>query len=125
MRRVVIESPYKGKTPGEIERNLRFLRACIRDCITRGESPYASHALLTQPGVLRDHVDEERKLGIEAGLLWKDVADATVVYIDLGVTNGMSYGIERAKLLGKRIEIRRLGEGWDSVSLYATSHWGQ
>lgn len=123
MRRVIIESPYKGKTPDEMERNLRYLRACLHDCIMRGESPYASHGLLTQPGVLRDHVPEERKLGIDAGIAWKDIADATVVYGDLGVTEGMHYGIERSKLLGKPIELRMLGEGWDSVSLFATSHW--
>ena len=125
MKKVCVESPYAGKTFDEIERNLRYLRAAMHDCVMRGESPYASHALLTQPGVLRDHVPEERKLGIEAGITWKDVADATVVYRDLGVTDGMSYGIERARLLGKPIEIRLLGEGWDSVSIFATSHWGQ
>jgi hypothetical protein len=65
----------------------------------------------TQPGVLDDKVPEERKLGIEAGFAWKDVAHATVVYTDLGITKGMSYGIDAAERLGQTIEFRSL-EGW-------------
>ena len=41
----VIESPYAG----DVEGNLTYLRACLKDCVERGESPYASHGLLTQP----------------------------------------------------------------------------
>ena len=52
MTRVIVESPYAG----DIEKNMRYLRACIRDCLLRGETPYASHALYTQDGVLRDDI---------------------------------------------------------------------
>lgn len=41
MRRVIIESPYHGN----VERNLRYLRACLRDSLLRGEAPFASHGL--------------------------------------------------------------------------------
>jgi len=66
MRRVVLESPYAGNF---IQRwlNRRYARRCMRDCLRRGESPFASHLLYTQPGVLRDTVALERRLGIEAG----------------------------------------------------------
>ncbi len=60
------------------------------------ESPYASHGLLTQPGVLRDDVPEERELGIALGAAWREVADATVVYCDLGISGGMLAGIRAA-----------------------------
>jgi len=50
----------------------------------RGEAPYASHALYTQPGVLDDSIPVERETGIEAGLEWGAKADATVVYVDRG-----------------------------------------
>ena len=65
MKLVVIESPYAG----DVERNLRYLDACIRDCIGRGESPYASHKILTT--ALDDNDPEQRKLGIAAGLAWR------------------------------------------------------
>lgn len=47
---VIIESPYAG----DVDRNLEYLRAAMRDCLKRGEAPFASHALYTQPGVLDD-----------------------------------------------------------------------
>jgi hypothetical protein len=81
----------------------------MRDCVLRGESPYASHGLLTQPGVLRDDVPHERKLGIEAGFAWRDVAELTAVYTDRGVSDGMQLGIDHAVKLGHAIEYRKLG----------------
>ena len=52
MERVIIESPFAG----DVDRNLRYARAAMRDCLLRGESPYASHLLYTQPGVLNDDI---------------------------------------------------------------------
>lgn len=113
MKRVVIESPYAG----DVEHNLRYLRAAMHDCIKRGESPYASHALLTQEGVLDDKNPIERETGIQAGFAWREVADLTVVYTDLGITRGMKYGIVDAENKGRPIEYRSLGaigrpSGW-------------
>ncbi len=45
MIRVIVESPYAGATARIIERNERYLRACLRDCLLRGEAPFASHGL--------------------------------------------------------------------------------
>lgn len=70
MRRVVVESPYGSDDPKIIERNIRYARACLHDCLLRGEALYASHLLYTQDGVLRDEVPEERTLGMEAGFAW-------------------------------------------------------
>lgn len=109
--RVIVESPFAG----DVTLNVAYLRACMSDCIHRGEAPFASHGLYTQPGVLRDGVPEERKLGIEAGFEWREVAAKTVVYTDLGITVGMRYGIEHAAKLGHEIEFRTLGEGWGTV----------
>lgn len=67
MRRVYVESPYGSDNPEIIQRNIVYVRACLRDCILRGEAPFASHLLYTQDGVLRDEVPEERTLGMEAG----------------------------------------------------------
>jgi hypothetical protein len=108
-KRVIVESPYAG----DIEKNMRYVRACMRDCLLRGEAPFASHALYTQEGVLRDEIPEERTHGITAGFAWREAADLTVVYMDLGVSKGMEYGIAHATELGHPIERRYLGEGWD------------
>ena len=100
---VIIESPFSGN----VEENLRYLRACMRDAVLRGESPYASHGLLTQKGVLNDEVQGERDLGIQLGFKWHEVADYMVVYADLGITKGMKLGIENANRLSINV-IQRL-----------------
>ena len=113
MRLIIVESPYAG----DVERNLRYLRACLADCLRRGEAPFASHGLYTQPGVLRDEVKGEREQGILAGFSWRIVADATVVYTDLGISRGMESGIEDATSLagqGHAIEYRTLGGEWST-----------
>ena len=104
MKRVILESPFAG----EVERNIRYARLCLRDCLKRGEAPIASHLLFTQPGVLDDKVPEERQLGIEAGLTWGLLAEVTVVYTDFGISRGMEYGIERAQKENRPVEYRHL-----------------
>ena len=92
MIRVILESPYAG----DIERNVAYARACVRDSLSRGEAPIASHLLYTQEGILRDEVPEERQWGIDAGLAWKEVADKHVFYVDYGYSRGMEYGKQYA-----------------------------
>ncbi len=140
MRVVIVESPYSGN----IELHLRYLRACMADCIARGEAPFASHGLYTQPGVLRDEVPGERAIGIAAGFAWREVAEATVVYIDLGFSTGMRHGIsDAARMVDMfsechEIEYRTLGAPWNTGSGvpnvgyaldeslgFATAKWGR
>lgn len=104
---VIIESPYAG----DVEQNVAYARACLRDSLLRGEAPLASHLLYTQSGVLDDALPEERTLGIQAGLAWVHKACKTVVYADLGVSAGMQEGIDRAHAEGRTVEWRYLG-GW-------------
>lgn len=106
-RLVIIESPFAG-TPEEVADNVRYARACMLDCLNRGEAPYASHLLYTQEGVLDDTIPEQRQLGIEAGLAWGQKAEATVVYMDRGVSKGMVQGIIRALEEGRVVEPRSL-----------------
>ena len=65
-------------------------------------------ARLTQPGILDDGIPSERQWGIDAGLAWRRVADASVVYIDRGISKGMEYGILAAIEAGKPVEFRTL-----------------
>ena len=109
---VIIESPFAG----DVEKNLRYVRAAMHDCLVRGEAPYASHALYTQPGVLDDTVPAERKLGMEAGFEYRRVAEKSVVYTDLGLSGGMKAGIADAESKGRPVEFRKLGEDWDNES---------
>lgn len=106
MRLVIIESPFAGN----IELNVAYARACLRDSLLRGESPLASHILFTQPGVLDDTNPRERALGIEAGLEWGRQADATIVYVDFGISSGMLQGIAAARAWRRPVEHRSLNE---------------
>lgn len=103
---VILESPYAG----DVEANLAYARECMRDCLLRGEAPYASHLLYTQPGILDDTIKDERLLGMKAGMAWGAKASKTVVYIDMGISSGMFYGIEMAKKAGRPVEYRSLTE---------------
>lgn len=106
MKRVVLESPYAG----DVDRNAEYARRAVRDCLKRGEAPIVSHLLFTQPGILRDDVPEERRLGIEAGLAWVPVSEGSVFYCDYGISNGMQGGMDRAKAAGKPVEVRYIGK---------------
>lgn len=104
MKLVIIESPYKG----DIERNVKYARECVKDSLMRGEAPLASHLLYTQEGILDDNVPEERTLGILAGLSWTKVAEKHVFYIDHGMSSGMMIARSSAIINGVDIEYRNI-----------------
>ena len=106
---VIIESPYAG----DVDTNIKFARACMRDSLNRGEAPFAMHLLYTQEQILNDDIPKERDWGIEAGLAWGKHASKTVVYTNLGITSGMDLGIQRAIEEGREVEYREL-DSWIS-----------
>lgn len=106
MRLVLLETPYNAPTDEGIQENIRYARECMLDCIFRGEAPFASHLLYTQ--ILDDRLPSARRQGIECGLAWGSKADATVVYLDHGISSGMQQGIDRAHDLGRPIEYRHI-----------------
>lgn len=111
-RLVILESPYAADDPAALARNIAYARACLADSLRRGEAPLASHLLYTQPGVLDDKKPDERRMGIEAGLAWGAHAEASVFYMDLGISGGMRLGLERAMREGRAVEMRRLEGEW-------------
>lgn len=120
MALVIIESPYKGKTYADLEGNIAYARAAVRDSLLKGESPLASHLLYTQQGILDDRIPAEREHGINAGLEWSMVSNYTVVYVDKGISSGMNYGIARALNNGLPVYFRTLlGYALDRSSLLA------
>jgi hypothetical protein len=104
MHLVILESPFAGN----VEANTNYARACLKDSLSRGEAPIASHLLYTQEGVLNDDIPHERQWGIDAGLAWRVRADKSVVYIDRGISGGMQYGIKAAKDAGVPVEYRSI-----------------
>lgn len=106
MLRVIIESPLKGDYGG----NREYAKRCMRDSLKRGEAPLASHLLYDQCGILDDRYQNERDRGMRAGFAWGEAADLVAVYVDLGVSDGMREGIERAKRNNIAIVGRRLSD---------------
>ena len=107
MRLVILESPFAG----DEQANIDYARLCVRDSLSRGEAPLASHLLYTQSTILNDSVLEERNMGIAAGLFWGAMADASVVYTDRGISRGMALGIASAEDLGRCVEYRSIEQG--------------
>jgi len=120
MKRVVIESPYAAASKEGIYLNEAYGELAMHDClVNHNEAPYASHLLYTRQFVLRDYVPEDRKLGIEAGFFWRNVAEKTVFYTDLGMTKGMIQGIEDCEKKGKPFQVRRLPNTlWEKLINY-------
>ena len=48
---VYLESPYAG----DVEKNIKYARLCMKDSLDRGEYPFASHLLYTQENILNDN----------------------------------------------------------------------
>jgi len=92
MKRVIIESPYAG-TRRQMQKNIEYARACMRDSLSRGEAPFVSHIMYGW--VLDDQKEDERRAGMEAGFEWGRTADLIAVYVDNGISPGMQEAIER------------------------------
>ena len=105
MKRVIVESPYAG----DIEKNIKYARKALADCLGRGEAPFVSHLLYTQ--VLDDTIPKERVKGINAGFAWGLTADYVAVYADLGISSGMKKAIIFYENLGIEIKYRKIGLG--------------
>ena len=107
---VVVESPLKG----DIARNVLYADCCLFDSIAlRHEAPSLGHLQNTR--VLDDSVPEARAAGIAAHVAWIAAADVVAVYVDLGITDGMTEAIRAATALDKSIDYRSLGADWESM----------
>lgn len=116
MIRTIIESPYFNKDVNRIKYNLAYLDECMKDSmLNHNEAPYASHALYTT--FLDDNILEEREFGIKAGFLWRDAAEKSVVYTDLGISKGMEWGINDSVIKNKPVVYRTL-----PINVFAIFH---
>jgi len=99
--RVIVESPFAGGW-----QNVLYARQCVLDSLSRGESPYASHLLYAQKGMLDDKLPDQRRRGIAAADGWLEVADFVAVYCDRGITTGMLFGVIKGARLNKPFRLR-------------------
>lgn len=116
-RPVIIESPYGNEDRIEVMRNEVYCRAAIRDCLQRGEAPFASHGLYPLPGILKDHVAEERQRGMRAGFAIAELFPTRIFYMDRGLSSGMWQGVIKARELNQCVSFRRIS-GWESVLFF-------
>lgn len=106
--RVCLESPYAAPTDFEREANVAYARLCMEDSLNRGEAPFLGHLLYTQ--VYEDRVPELRRKGINAHLAWLRGAEKVVLYMDRGISSGMTEALILAERLNLPFEFRRILE---------------
>lgn len=108
LRRVIIESPCAALPNSTWEDHQDYLADALRDSISRGEAPIASHGLFAFSNIFNDADAKQRRACMLAGHAWLNQAEAVIVYADLGISAGMQQGIDLAKRLSIPVEIRRI-----------------
>jgi hypothetical protein len=105
----VIESPFRPSDDDVrryqgtysraelLRQNIIFARLAVADSLARGEHPIASHLLYTQ---VWSETPELREAGIRAGVRWHARSDKVILYIDLGLSQGMRNAEDNALLVG-------------------------
>ncbi len=111
-RLTIIESPYYSRTAKGLMRNQRYLHACIKDSIARGEVPFAAHGFFTH--YLNDRDPGSRATGFRLGRSFYFAAATCALYCDLGTSPGMLEGYTFASRLGLSLEERLIGMDWDA-----------
>lgn len=104
-RAIVIESPFKDEPMA-----LHYLGECVKDSISRGEAPFASHGFYTR--WLEDSDPTQRDQGIDCQLALIRATQFAVFYTDLGISRGMQEALQFCNRFGISIEFRELGEDW-------------
>lgn len=113
---VMVETPYNG----DIKLNIFYALNCMRDSYTRGESPILTHLLWTRIPT-GEHVGDEnheynvkncgRQYALKCGSVWRSLSHKTIIYTDLGISQGMELAIREAK---SNIEFRQL-PNWKKI----------
>lgn len=96
MKLVYVCSPYKAQEPEILKRNIKYARELTRDILLRGEAPVTTHLYMTQ--ALREHIEDERNIGLAAGGEIIKRCDKLYVGNKYGISQGMKNEIHLANL---------------------------
>lgn len=110
LRATILRTCVETPLAGDYERNIMYADACMLDCLERYEAPFLGHLLY--PRVLDDTAPRDRARGIAAHLAWLRACDQVVLYVDLGISAGMTEARGLAQELNLPIIERSLGLGW-------------
>lgn len=88
-------SPYRGKTPEQVQIHFNYAVDLTREMLLYGHCPITPHLYIT--ACLNDNDPEERKTGLEAALQLLEKCDAVIVGQRFGISEGMKEEIKRAK----------------------------
>lgn len=103
MRIAYICSPYRAEDPADIRRNVNYARELTKLALYQGYAPICPHLYLTQ--VLDDSNEEERAIGMSAGLDLLDASSVVIVGNRYGISEGMKAEIQRAIDNNKPIDV--------------------
>jgi len=86
--RVFVCSPLRG----DLEKNIALAKRLCQKVVQKGHASFAPHAFYTQ--FLDDNIEEERNIGIHAGMAFLKVCDELWVYDKKGISSGMQLEID-------------------------------
>lgn len=121
MEKVLLESPWHSTDDTEHEKNREYVRIAIRDSLSRGEAPFASHALYGPS--TDDNIPHERSLGLAAGQEWYSFSHRMAFYMDRGFSAGMVYALAYATQNYLSVEFRFLEEDHAHLPLLLQAAW--
>ena len=94
MKLVYICSPYRAEDKETLQRNIDYAKELTKESLLRGECPVAPHLYMTQ--CLDDNVDQERTIGLEAGIEILRKCDRVIVGMRYGISKGMKAEIKKS-----------------------------
>lgn len=106
MKLVYICSPYRAEDAETVQRNIEYAKELTRTVLMNGDCPVTPHLYMTL--CLDDSVEEERVIGLEAGMELLRRCNRVVVGTKYGISEGMAAEIQCAKDGGMRIEYKEM-----------------
>lgn len=103
---VVVVNPWVGLGAGK--KAEAYLRNCIRDCIARGELPWAAHCMFDLSRALYIEDAEQRTEGLYLQKMMILKSDKLAVYQDHKISLEMQQTILFARIHGKAVDNRYL-----------------